>query len=122
MQKRYGLIASAGLLACTAVTNADISVVSSHKPYVDSPRMQLVRSCVEAVRDHWGDAGLVLNKQARHGYTEDGMRLISVGGTVWQDGERVEVFHQCSVKEGSNQLALYVETENQVADATKLDS
>ena len=102
----WGLVASA---------SAEVRLSSPHQPMMETQRNELVRSCIEAVRDHWGDAGLVLKQQARQGRTADGARVISVSGTVWQDGERVEVFHQCSQKPGSQVIALYVESATTVA-------
>ena len=109
MNKKHCCTVALSLCLAAGSAAAEVRLTSPHQPAVDSQRNEFVRSCVEAVKDHWRDAGLVLKQQARHGYTEDGERILSVGGTIWQNGERVEVFHQCSNKPGSAQLALYVE-------------
>lgn len=112
--KRFCTAAVALCLAAGTVA-ADVRLSSPHQPAMDTQRNEFVRSCIDAVKDHWGDAGLVLKQQARHGYTESGERVLSLSGTVWQGGERVEVFHQCSNRPGSEQLALYVESGETVA-------
>ena len=102
-------------LLAASTASADVLVSSSHQPIVQSQKTEFVRSCLEVIREHWGDAGLVLRQKASHGYSATGARVVSVGGTVWQNGKRVEVFHQCSNEPGSRQLALYVEGGEDIA-------
>ena len=111
MKTRQCTLAGIVLFGTTAYAFADIKLSAPHNPVMNTQRTEVVRSCIDAVKDHWDGAGLVLKQQARHGYTVDGTRVIDVRGTVWQDGQRVEVFHQCSQQSGSNQLALYVESD-----------
>ena len=116
MDKKHFCTTALALCLAAGSAAAEVRITSPHQPMADSQRNEFVRSCIDAVKDHWGDVGLVLKQQARHGYTESGERLLSVSGTVWENGERVEVFHQCSSKPGSEQLALYVENGSAIAD------
>ncbi len=104
-------------LASTAAT-AGVLVTDSHNPRVLSAKAQLIQDCVSAIHGHWHTSdGLVLKRRARYGTTADGIKVVTVEGSVWQDGERASVSHQCSNRPGPNRLALNVQVENQVAEA-----
>ena len=110
-------MAFAGALALVGSSAyAGVLVNDSHMPRILSNKNQLVEDCVQAIHKHWSsDAGLVLKQRARFGTTADGVRVVTVDGFVWQDGERAGVSHQCSDRLGPNRLALNVQFENQLA-------
>ena len=116
MRLRNSTMALAGAMVLVSSTAfADVLVTDSHTPLLMSKKNQLVRDCVTAIRNHWKSDGLVLEQRARYGTTADGVRVVTVAGTIWKDGERAGVSHQCSDRLGPNRLALNVEFVNQVA-------
>ena len=115
MSNKLSMLAGSVLCSLAVSATADTSISSPHQPAMDTQRNQLVRSCIDAVRDHWRGAGLMLKHRASIGKSMEGESLVSLTGTVWQNGERVEVFHQCSREPGGRTLALYVEQETEVA-------
>ena len=108
------------LASALAVTGssalAGVLVTDSHSPRVLTKKNQLIQNCVTAIQEHWEQKdGLVLRQRARYGKTADGTRVITVAGTVWRNGVRADVSHQCSDRPGPNRLALHVRYDGQLA-------
>lgn len=78
---------------------------SGHALPPDTPRYEGVAACIQSIQAHWPkEAGLVLKKTARIWGSEDA-RFMAVDGSVWDNGKRRRVTHECILEQGSPQLA-----------------
>lgn len=94
-----------------------VAVSAHHTPAPNSKRYRSAAVCVDKIQRHWpSNAQLVLNKRADI-EVHDGDQILIVSGTVWRNGDRQQVVHECMLipEKRSASLAGVVLLEQKVA-------
>lgn len=104
------LVGAAVFVATTS--QADVLVTANHIGVADNPKNRAIAQCLRAIYEYWPeDAGLMLPNQGRM-QTQDGQRLISISGTIWRQGRRQSVSHECRSATRGKQTAMTVDPES----------